>query len=335
MRTIRNLDDFRRERGPVVLAAGFFDGVHRGHQRVIGEAVRRARELGARAWVLTFEDHPLKTVRPEAAPRLITSTTHKLRLLACLGLNGCLALPFTPELAALPPDVFLERLVSASPGLREILVGSNWRFGRGGRGDVDMLNAFGSERGIGVGIADPVVWAGQPVSSTRIREAVKAGAVGRAASMLGRPFSILGTVVRGGGLAGKLGFPTANIMPSNEVRPAPGVYAVRVVLGRETFDGVLHTGFRPTLQPVTGPDPVFELHVFDFARMVYGRSRPPAPSPSAWATRPVLRRHLPEKPREGIDFFPLQVEYREKFYAAGRFPGGFFKREARRPRRKF
>jgi len=118
MKIVREFSDLPREPVPVVLAAGFFDGVHRGHKRVIATCVRRARELGGQAWVLTFDSHPQKTIRPEAAPRLLTSTEHKLQLLRLLGLDGCLLLRFSPGLAALEPEEFLSRLVASAPGLR-------------------------------------------------------------------------------------------------------------------------------------------------------------------------------------------------------------------------
>lgn len=271
MRVVRCLRELGAAgRKPLVLAAGFFDGVHRGHERVIGSAVSRARALGGSAWVLTFDAHPLRVLRPEAAPRLLTSTEHKLRLLAGLGLDGCLLLKFTAALARTEPEAFLRALTRAAPGLKEIVVGGNWRFGCGGRGDVDLLVRYGRERDIRVRVTDPVLWRGAPVSSTRVREAVGAGSMAAAAAMLGRPFSILGTVVKGARLGRTLGFPTANIRPSNEVCPATGVYAARALLDRRAHAGVLNVGFRPTVRPAAAADPVIELHLFDFERDIYG-----------------------------------------------------------------
>jgi riboflavin kinase/FMN adenylyltransferase len=266
-----HLNELPREGRPLCLAAGFFDGVHRGHRRVIEAAVRRARALQGRCWVLSFDDHPRKLVRPGAAPLMLTSTAHKLRLFEAMGVDGCLLLPFTPELAALPPGRFLERLLKAAPDWKLISVGADWRFGCRGEGDVALLSAFAARRGLEVAAVPPVIRGGQPVSSTRIREAIRAGRLREAASLLGRPFSVLGTVVRGGGLARKLGFPTANIESLNEVRPADGVYACRARLANGALlPGVANVGRRPTLQPVETP--VMEVHLIGFEGRLYGQA---------------------------------------------------------------
>ncbi len=258
---------------PLCLAAGFFDGVHRGHRRVIETAVRRAARLGGSCWILSFDAHPRKVVRPGAAPLMLTGTTHKLRLFEALGVDGCLLLPFTRELAARAPRGFLESLAKAAPDWRHIAVGADWRFGRAGAGNIGLLTAFCRARGIEVEAVAPVMRGGAPVSSTRIREAIRRGAVGTARRLLGRPFSILGTVVKGGGLARRLGWPTANLAPSNEVRPADGVYACFVRLSDGTLrPGVMNVGRRPTLQPVEGADPAMEIHLIGFRRQIYGQA---------------------------------------------------------------
>ena len=139
MRITQQLDDLRLEGRPVVLAVGSFDGVHLGHQRVIGLAVEMARKAGGEAWVLTLDPHPLKVLKPEAAPPLITSTHHKVRLIEELGVDGCVVMPFTPEVAGEEPDRFLKRLKQTVPGLSGLVVGENWTFGHRGRGDVALL----------------------------------------------------------------------------------------------------------------------------------------------------------------------------------------------------
>ena len=268
-----HLNELPRAGVPLCLAAGFFDGVHRGHRQVIETAVRRAASLGGACWILSFDDHPRKVVRPGSAPLMLTSTAHKLRLFEALGADGCLLLPFTPELAALSPRRFLERLARAAPDWRLISVGADWRFGRKGSGDIALLTAFCGRRGVEVAAVKPVLHRGEPVSSTRIREAIRRGAVGAAAALLGRPFSILGDVVKGGGLARGLGFPTANLAPHNEVRPATGVYACYARLeDGSLWPGVMNVGFRPTLQPVAGPDPAMEIHLIGFDRRLYGQT---------------------------------------------------------------
>jgi riboflavin kinase/FMN adenylyltransferase len=227
MRVIDQLEGLSAAAGPVVLAAGYFDGVHRGHQAVIRTALARAQESGAETWVLTMDPHPLRILRPDAAPRLLTSTPHKLRLLGELGVAGCVVLPFTVALAAVEPADFIARLRAAAPRLVCMVVGPNWTFGRGARGTPDTLRELARAHGFDATIAEPVLVDGQPISSTRIREAVLLGQLDEAARLLGRPFGVRGTVVRGKQLGRRLGFPTANVDAEGEVRPPPGIYAVQ------------------------------------------------------------------------------------------------------------
>ena len=268
MKTLRDLTLLRDEPGPVCLAAGYFDGVHRGHQAVIRHAREHARAAGGTAWAMTFDTHPLKILQPRTAPRLLTSTPHKLRLLAQLGLDGCLVLPFTRALAETEPEAFLDQLGRAIPQLGIILVGSNWRFGRNGRGDIALLRQWAAARGCRVALTRPVLRHGAPISSTRIRQAIADGLLAEAAAMLGRPFSLLATVVAGQGRGRQLGYPTANLDPHNEVRPPRGVYAVRAVLAGAAYDGVANFGVKPTV--ATASHPVIEVHLFDAALELYG-----------------------------------------------------------------
>jgi len=270
MKTLNDLRQLQRVRRPLVLAAGFFDGVHRGHARVVQRAVARARRLNGNAWVLTFDTHPLKVLAPARAPRLLTCTPHKLRLLAALGVHGCLVLRFTRRLARQEPERFVERLCAAAPTLAAILVGGNWRFGRAGRGDAALLKRIGRARGFAVEVVRPVRRRQRPVSSTRVRQAVQRGQLGEAAAMLGRPFSIMATVTRGRRVGRTLGFPTANLLPHNEVMPPPGVYAVRARVGTRMHDGVLNFGYRPTFADAPGR-PILELHLLNFRGNLYGR----------------------------------------------------------------
>lgn len=269
---LHRLADLPRTGQPLCLAAGFFDGVHRGHQRVIAAAVRRAARWGGACWVLSFDVHPRKVVRPGEAPVLLTDSAGKARLFEAAGAAGCLLLPFTPELAAQSPRRFLDQLHRAAPDWRHIAVGADWRFGRGGRGDVALLTAYGRAHGIAVEAVRPVVRAGMPVSSTRVREAIRRGAVGEARALLGRPFSLQGRVVRGGRWGRRLGWPTANLEARHEIRPADGVYACRVQLpDGSCWPGVVNIGRRPTLQPVSGPAPILEVHLIGFRGNLYGR----------------------------------------------------------------
>ena len=260
-------------RRPVVLAAGFFDGLHAGHRRVIGRAVARARRIGGEAWVLTFDRHPLRLLHPEIAPPL-TSTRHKLRLLEEFpGVDGCLVLPFTRKLASLEPREFVAQLAVCIPRLSEVMVGSNWRFGRGGKGTPALLSRLGRRLGFKVVVIRPIRRGGRIVSSTRVRRLITAGDILQAARLLQRPFSVLGRVGHGRRVARGLGFPTANLAVENEALPPTGVYAVRarVGRGRPWHAGVLNLGVRPTFGGAAGAKPVMELHLLDVKRALYGR----------------------------------------------------------------
>ena len=256
--------------GPAYLAVGVFDGVHLGHQAVIGRAVADSRrEERAASVVVTFDPHPLRVLRPGNAPRLLTSTRHKLQFFADLGATHCLALPFDEAFAATPPEAFVTALADAARPLREICVGFNWSFGKERAGNLDLLNRLGERHGFAVVGLPSVVVDGATVSSTLIRQAVEAGDLARAARLLGRAFTILGTVVPGQQLARQLGYPTANLAAHNEQFPPNGVYAVTARWHGATYPGVVNLGFRPTVtQP--GGERLLELHLFDFDRQIYG-----------------------------------------------------------------
>jgi riboflavin kinase/FMN adenylyltransferase len=265
MRTLRSLKELESIRAPIVFAAGVFDGVHKGHQAVIARARERATEAKAEAWVLTFDPHPIRVLKPEAAPALLTSTTHKLELLSQCRADGCALLPFTQEFAQVEPEPFIDQLRTAAPSLRELVVGENWTFGHRGRGDTKLLLELAAKRPLAVAIVPGVTWNGNVISSTRIREAVALGNLDDAMAMLGRPFSILGTVVHGKKLGRKLGFPTANLDPHNEVRPPAGIYAVRAAVDGRRLPAAAYVG--------TGPDTgdVVEVHLLDHTADLYGR----------------------------------------------------------------
>lgn len=260
MKTVRTLSQMKHCTKPVVLAAGFFDGVHLGHQRVLSRAVQAARTVSGEAWVLTLDPHPLMVVRPDLAPPLLTGTQHRLGLIAGLNVDGCLLLSFTAVRATTEPEAFVHSLCRAVPSLTRILVGRNWRFGKGGRGDVDLFAALAADHGVTVTTVPPVIRNGQTISSTRIRSAVARGRLDEAATLLGRPFAVLGTVTRGRAVGRTLGFPTANLTPGDEVLPPLGVYAVWGRCTRGTYPGVLNYGHCPTFSRHT-PTPVMELHL--------------------------------------------------------------------------
>jgi len=258
--------------GPVCLAIGVFDGVHLGHQSVIRRAVEDAARLGGSAVVVTFDPHPIRVLRPEQAPRLLTSTGHKRLLIERLGVRNLLVIPFERTFAALPPEAFVRELHAAARPLREICVGYTWSFGRGRTGNLELLRLMGDQLGFDEIGLPAVEQDGEIVSSTRIRACVEAGDLDHAGRMLGRQFSIFGTVTHGARLGHTLGFPTANLRAHNEQFPPDGVYAVEAVLEGETArrGGVVNIGVRPTLRHSSG-ERLLELHLFDFEGDLYER----------------------------------------------------------------
>ena len=271
MKTLHNLNQRHATRQPILMAIGFFDGVHRGHQNLIRRAVRASRQGLGETWIMTFDPHPRKVLSPASAPALLTSTSHKLRILESLGATGCVVTPFTTAYARQEPETFIASVIRSFPTLSRIIIGQNWTFGRHGRGNATLLKMLAGNYGFQVVTIPPVCWRGQPVSSTRIRSAVAGGRLADAARMLGRPFSILGTVIPGHQIGRTLGIPTANLDPHNEVHPPPGVYAVMAIINRKYYPGVVNLGTQPTIGRRRPKTPILELHVLDLRRNLYGK----------------------------------------------------------------
>jgi riboflavin kinase/FMN adenylyltransferase len=269
MKTLCSIEELRSVEGPVHLAAGVFDGIHLGHQAVINRALEGAHLSGGSSVVLTFHPHPVKILRPEKAPRLLTSTRHKTHLIERLGVEALLVQNFTREFARTDPVTFIEQLVRASNPLRQVCVGKGWTFGANRAGTVDLLEALASRFQFGLTSVDPVSVDGQVVSSTLIRSEIEVGNLARASQFLGRPFTILGTVIEGLHLGRQLGFPTANLRTHNEQFPPNGVYAAVAWLHGERHGGVVNIGVRPTLAAQSG-ERILELHLFDFDQNIYG-----------------------------------------------------------------
>lgn len=301
MRTLIQPERFRAQRGPIVLAAGFFDGVHVGHRLVLNGAVREARRSGGQAWALTFDQHPLSILAPEQRPPLLTPLEVRLERLATTGIDGCLVLPFTRALAALTPAEFIALLCGRAHRVVNIRCGANWRFGAGAAGDVAELARLGRQHGFRVTVVRAARYRGRPVSSTRIREAIQRGNLAVATAMLGHPHSIRETVVRGRGVGRTLGMATANVHPAAEVLPPIGVYAVRTWIGDRPVHGVASLGFRPTFADARPAAPILETHFLDFAGDLYGatldiafiaRLRDERKYPSAAALMVQVRRDI-------------------------------------------
>ncbi|MDB6175271.1 MAG: Riboflavin biosynthesis protein [Chthoniobacteraceae bacterium] len=271
MSVLHSLPELSAIPGPVVLAIGVFDGVHLGHRAVIERALADARQVNGTAVVVTFDPHPIRILRPEHAPRLLTSTGHKIRLIRDLGVEHLLILPFTPELACTPPEDFIRSLAHACRPLIEICVGHQWSFGKGRAGNLDLLNRLGDELGFDEVGVHAVQVGDQIVSSTLVRRAVESGDLATAALFLGRPYPILGTVTEGDRLGRTIGFPTANLGAHNEQFPPNGVYAVDVDWCGKPFRGVANIGVRPTIANASGQR-IIEVHLFDFNAEIYGEN---------------------------------------------------------------
>src|SRR4029077_12255047 len=211
MEILRSIPELERLRGPLFLAIGVFDGVHLGHQAVISAATSHAHAVEGTPVVMTFDPHPLKVLRPQNAPHLLTATQHKIALIRDLEVEHLLVISFDKKFAATSPEEFVEELVIHSRPLREICVGHEWSFGKDRRGNLDLLKKLGAQFDFSVIGVPPVTVNGEVVSSTAIRKAVERGDVARAGEMLGREYTILGTVTRGDNLGKKIGFPTANL----------------------------------------------------------------------------------------------------------------------------
>ncbi len=270
MQLLRTFDELAAIRRPVYVAIGVFDGLHQGHQAVITQARDDARVSGGFSVVLTFDPHPIRVLRPEQAPPLLTSTAHKLALIEQLGVDTCLLLNFDQRFAETPAEQFVAQLAAAPNQLREICVGTRFRFGHNREGDVGLLEKLATAGGFNLKEITSIHTSdGEMISSTGLRQHVLQGNLDRVALMLGRPFSIFGTVQRGDGVGRQLGYPTANIDPHNEAMPPNGVYAIRARLGDEWLRGMVNIGIRPTFAE-RKHDRLLEAHLFDFTRDIYG-----------------------------------------------------------------
>jgi riboflavin kinase / FMN adenylyltransferase len=269
MEILRSISELNQLRGPLFLAIGVFDGVHRGHQAVISTSARHGHSAAGTSVVVTFDPHPAKVLRPRNAPHLLTATQHKIALIRALGVSHLLIIEFNREFAATSPEDFVQQLVTHSKPLREICVGHEWSFGKDRRGNLDLLKKLGARFDFNVVGIPPVMVHGAVVSSTAIRQAVEAGSLAKAAEMLGREYTILGAVTRGDQLGKKIGFPTANLSAHSEQFPPNGVYLAEAWFEGVLYHGVVNLGYRPT---VTGSKSqrLLEIHLLDFERDIYG-----------------------------------------------------------------
>lgn len=253
-----------------VVTLGNYDGIHRGQRKVIERVVARAKELGTSSALITFEPHPLKVLRPEEAPPLLTLPSQRERLLAEADIDALLIVKFNRDLARTPPEDFVRRFLAGTLSIEEILVGKDFAFGHERRGNLQLLETMGAELGFRVVGVEQELHEGEVVSSSRIRRAVREGKIDLAAELLGRPYALYGTVVKGDRMGARLGWPTINLKPENEHLPADGVYVGRVFFPKmaSSFDCVTNIGTRPTVYE--NYQKVVESHILDFKQNVYG-----------------------------------------------------------------
>jgi riboflavin kinase/FMN adenylyltransferase len=252
-----------------VLALGNFDGLHRGHTKIIERVRRVAAERGGTSLVLTFDPHPPRIVRPDKAPLLLMTLEQKIEALAKAGIQGVAVVRFTAELSRWQPEVFVKTVLVDWLRVAEVWVGADFLFGRDRSGNFSLLRTLGGQYGFRTEKIDPVRYKEFVVSSTRIRRLVAEGRVDEAGALLGHHFYLDGTVVRGAARGRELGVPTANIETVNELVPPHGVYATTVTIEGVVYPSVTNIGTRPTFD--ASPRTVIEVHVFGIDRDLYGQ----------------------------------------------------------------
>ena len=256
---------------PSVVTIGTFDGVHQGHQVVLREVVERARAHRLRSVLVTFQPHPIRVVRPDAAPPLLATTPERKLLLAASGVEYAVFLEFNDALRDYTARRFVEEVLLERLRMRELVIGHDHHFGRGREGSADTMRELGAELEFEVTVVEPVGLGGEPVSSTRLRRALERGDAAEAARCLGRLYSLRGEVVHGDHRGRELGFPTANVRvdDADKLLPAPGIYAAYGRVRGERLPGLLHLGPRPTFP---GASSTVELYLLDWSGELYGET---------------------------------------------------------------
>ena len=297
MQVIHYPDDPRPARWhQPVLALGNFDGMHRGHLKIIERVRRGADERGSTAVAMTFDPHPSKIVRPDKAPPLLMTHQQKLDALARGGMHGVAIIRFTPDLAKWDPETFVRAVLVEWLHVAEVWVGANFLFGHDRSGNFSLLRSLGARYGFRAEKIDPVRYKDFVVSSTRVRRLVSEGRVDEAGALLGHHYTIDGSVAQGQKRGRELGFPTANVCAENELVPPAGVYATTVTIDGVAYPSITNIGTRPTFE--SGQENVIEAHVLDFEKDLYG-SR---------LRLGFVQRLRDEKKFDGIDALKVQID---------------------------
>jgi riboflavin kinase/FMN adenylyltransferase len=297
MQVIHYPDDPRPARWhQPVLALGNFDGMHRGHLKIIERVRRGAEERGSTAVAMTFDPHPSKIVRPDKAPPLLMTHQQKLEALARGGMHGVAIIRFTPELAHWEPETFVRSVLVEWLHVAEVWVGANFLFGHDRSGNFSLLRSLGARYGFRAEKIDPVRYKDFVVSSTRVRRLIAEGRVDEAGALLGHHYALDGTVVQGQKRGRALGFPTANLCADNELVPPAGVYATTLSLDGIVYPSITNIGTRPTFE--RGAENIIETHAIDFDRDIYGTK----------VRLGFVQRLRDEKTFDGIDALKAQIE---------------------------
>ncbi|MGL5378067.1 MAG: bifunctional riboflavin kinase/FAD synthetase [Cetobacterium sp.] len=255
----------------IYVAIGAFDGIHLGHRELIDKAVKKAKEAGGKSAVFTFLNHPLEITNNSKAPKLINSLEEKINILKSLGIDYLILQPFTKDFSNMSPEDFIQKILKNSLNTKEIYVGFNFSFGKGGKANVETLKSYGEKLGIITNVINPITMNEEVVSSTLIRKLLSDGKLKLANKFLGEPFSIIGEVAHGRKLGRLMGFPTANLKILNKVYPPFGIYGGKVRVEGESFvrDAVINIGKNPTLKP---DERSIEVHILDFDEDIYGKN---------------------------------------------------------------
>lgn len=269
MIVIKDINELRDTLRGSCVTIGNFDGVHKGHQKLLKRTREKARAYDAESVVMTFDPHPLQVLAPSHTPPFITMTEQKLELISKQDIEICALLGFTREMAAMEPEEFVRTFLVEGLNMKHMVIGYDYAFGKGRKGNFELLKSLGERYGFSVERVGPFMKDGAIVSSTRIRDLVKAGKVWEARPLLGRFYTVKGEVQHGENRGGRLlGFPTANLKLADELFPATGVYAVWASVGDDLCPGVANIGYNPTF----GNDFLsVEVHLFDFSGDIYGQ----------------------------------------------------------------
>ncbi|PIU42153.1 MAG: hypothetical protein COS99_01690 [Candidatus Omnitrophica bacterium CG07_land_8_20_14_0_80_42_15] len=271
MRTTFGIKNMQPLKKKTVVAIGVFDGVHLGHRMIIKKAIKEARRIKGEAVVLTFDPHPLYILDHIRRPPRLMSLAHKLNIFKELGLDTCLVIKFDRKFSRLTPEEFIKRVLVDKLNASKVLVGKNFVFGKNKKGTPKTLKRLSKKYGFLIERLNPLRMDGKIISSSLLRQLIANGDLRTASILLGRPVSVLGTVVTGKGLGRILGFPTANVNPHHEVIPPSGVYAVKIKLQNKLFNGILSMGRRPTFEFDKNIEPTIEAHIFGFNKNIYGK----------------------------------------------------------------